>query len=145
MKKPSIYGAAKVTTVFKILIVGLMLTIVVVMPEELYDTLSHLLHLGYEGISFLLEELIQHVFHIDKYVTQSIVFYLWISAAAAGLYFLWRKLPGQYLRIKARLLAAWLRHSTALADHWRELPLVQKIRFIAIYLAGLYLVLSVFS
>ncbi|MGR9116429.1 MAG: hypothetical protein ACU85E_11740 [Gammaproteobacteria bacterium] len=144
MKQTLLQGIAKIPAHYKKLTVGLLLTVIILIPEEAANTFAELSHLGFEGISFILEEFIQHVFHVDKYLSQCIVFYLWLSAAAAACYFLWRTLPSLLKRLKSHLFATWMSCSTALADYWQSLTLTRKTVFVVIYTGGLYLIFSFF-
>ena len=137
--------AAKIPTVYKKIFVGLMLIIVIVMPEDVVERLLDLLHLGYEGISFVLEELIQHVLDVDKYLSQSIVFYLWLSMALFGLYYLGCSLPSLCRRLKHDLFAVCSQYRSDLVDYWSGLTLFRKVRFVALFAVGLYLFFSVFT
>ncbi|MGR9044003.1 MAG: hypothetical protein ACU83N_01830 [Gammaproteobacteria bacterium] len=126
--------------IYKRIIFALLVMIVLVMLEEIFDTLLEFLDIAYESISFILEELIQHFFHVSKYLSQSIVFYLWLSAALLVSYHLWRKLPGLLERLKNFMHFTW----SQLTVFWLELTLSRKLVFVMLCAMGFYLYLSFF-
>lgn len=126
--------------IYKRIIVALWVMIALVMLEEIFHTLLEFLDIAYEGISFILEELIQHLFHVSKYLSQSIVFYLWLSAALLVSYHLWRKLPGLLRRMKKFMLFI----GSQLVVFWLELTLSRKLLYVTLCATGFYLYLSFF-
>jgi hypothetical protein len=65
------------------------------------------LHIFYEGMCFMLEELIGHSLDLGKYHSQLILFYIQVTIAAGLVYKTWRAAPRLYRRIKARLVASY--------------------------------------
>lgn len=120
---------------------GLVLTgVVFAMPDWVFGLLHSLLsvaHVSYEWVSFILEELIGHIFHLSKYQSQLIVFYLWLSVASYGCYRLCRKLPGLYHQFMEKLLNAWLCCKTDILLYSQDLSSLQRIKLTTLYTATL--------
>ena len=136
--------------VYRKIVMGLVLTgIVFAMPDLVFGLLHSLLsiaHVSYEWISFILEEFIGHIFHLSKYYSQLIVFYLWLSIASYGCYRLCRKLPGLYYQFMEKLLNTWLWYKTYILLYSQDLSPVQRIKLTTLYTATiislLFLVMS---
>lgn len=130
----------------KKIVAGLILIVAVTLPGELFHVVFKLLHLIYEALSFALEEFIQHVFHASKYLSQSIVFYLWIGASLTALYYLWRKLPAWLYRLKMKWLVLSRQVGSKAIGHWRRPTSRRKIKWLTTVCAGsLYLIYTIFD
>jgi len=105
---------------------------------EMVHILLELANMIFEFIEVTLDHLVEHIFDTDVHQTQVIVFYLMLSIAAWGLYYLWSLLPRFYHQSKENLLAFWLRQKTFVSVYWRDLPLVNKIKLAVISIAGIY-------
>jgi ABC-type multidrug transport system fused ATPase/permease subunit len=117
---------------------------------SLYDVIFHslfiFLHISFEWFEFILEELIQHLFHTSRQQSQLIVFYLLWAIALSAAYCLCRALPGLYRRLRENLLAAGSVHKTRASLYWQEQSALCKIKLITSCTAGFTcLVLLVFS
>ncbi|MGR9053238.1 MAG: hypothetical protein ACU84J_11365 [Gammaproteobacteria bacterium] len=144
MKHSILQSAAKLRLSVMKVVAMLLLTVLIVMPEELFDHVLELTHLCYESISYLLEEFLQHYFHADKYTSQSIVFYLWLSAALTCCYYLWRRIPILFRHCVVRLDGLRKNIGEAVADCWNNVTLSQKIKWIAAGGTILYLLSNFF-
>ena len=74
----------------------------------LMHLLLEILHMIFEFIEVNLDRLVEHIFETDVHQTQVIVFYLMLSIALGGLYYLWSFLPRVYYQSKENLLEVWL-------------------------------------
>ena len=105
---------------------------------ELVHILLELAHMIFEFIEVTLDRLVEHIFETDVHQTQVIVFYLMLSIAFGGLYYLWRLLPRYYHQSKENLLDVWLEQKTLSSLYWRDLSLINKIKLAAIFTAAIY-------
>ena len=104
---------------------------------DLLHNLLELAHLLFELFESALDHIVEHIFHTGRHETQAIVFYLMLSMALGGIYYLWRKTPPVYRKFKENLLDALRQHKISLIRYWNEQPLIKKIKLIAIFNAGL--------
>ena len=104
----------------------------------LMHLLLEILHMIFEFIEVNLDRLVEHIFETDVHQTQVIVFYLMLSIALGGLYYLWSFLPRVYYQSKENLLEVWLEQKAFVSLYWRDLSLINKIKLAAISSAGIY-------
>lgn len=100
--------------------------------------LLELLHIFYEWLCFMLEELIGHSLDLSKYHSQLIVFYLQVAIAGGLAYRLWRTAPGHYRRTKANLRASWLQLIEDGKQLWAEMPGRKRVKVVAGCAAGMF-------
>jgi hypothetical protein len=117
----------------------------IILPDMVFGLFSgivHLLlelaHMIFEFIEVNLDRLVEHIFETEVHQTQVIVFYLMLSIAFGGLYYLWSFLPRVYHQSKENLLTAWLEQKAFASLYWRDLSLINKIKWAAISTAGIY-------
>ncbi len=110
----------------------LILIYCVIAPEQVLHYLLVVVHILYESISLLLEEMVGHTFHLRKYHSQLIVFYLFWGVGLYGFYWLWRRLPGLLTSIKHHLLKQFLLVKLHALYYWRSMHLSQKIKLMVI-------------
>jgi hypothetical protein len=113
--------------------------IVITMPDMVFGSLLVLAHILFEFIEEILDKFIEHIFHTDRHQTQVIVFYLMMSIAFGGIYYLWRVLPPLCRQCKENLIAAWFWHKTRAIYYWQQLPLINKIKIVLIFAGLIYL------
>jgi hypothetical protein len=113
--------------------------IVITMPDMVFGSLLELGHILFEFIEEILDKFVEHIFHTDRHQTQVIVFYLMMSIAFGGIYYLWRVLPHLCRQCKENLLAAWSWHKTRALCYWQELSLINKVKFVVIAASIIYL------
>ena len=120
----------------------------IILPDVVFGLFFELLHLLlelaytiFEFIEVNLDRLVEHVFETDVHQTQVIVFYLMLSIAFSGLYYLWTLLPRVYYQSKDNLLVIWLELKTFVSLYWRDLSLINKIKLAAISTAGIYCII----
>jgi hypothetical protein len=104
---------------------------------ELLHSLLELAHLLFELFESTLDHIVEHIFHTGRHETQVIVFYLMLSMAFGGLYYLWRRMPRIYRKLKENLFAAIRQRKLRLARYWTGQPLINKIKLIAMFNVGL--------
>jgi hypothetical protein len=107
----------------------------------LFHLLLELAHMIFEFIEVNLDRLVEHIFETDVHQTQVIVFYLLLSIAIGGLYYLWSLLPRVYHQSKENLISAWLVEKAFISLYWRDLSLINKIKLAAISTAGIYCII----
>ena len=117
---------------------------VITMPDVVFglfiDMTHHLLelaHLLFEFVEATLDHVVEHIFHTDLQETQIIVFYLMLSMAFVGLYYLWRILPKICQKLKANIISTCIQRKTRLFVYWAEQSLMNKIKLIAMLNIGL--------
>lgn len=117
---------------------------VITMPDMVFGSLLEIGHILLEFIEIMLDKCVEHIFHTDRHQTQVIVFYLMLSSAFGGIYYLWRLLPPLCLQIKENLLAAWSWHKTRAFCYWQQLPLINKIKLVVMFPSIIYLASFIF-
>ncbi len=129
---------------YKKLLYLLLISVVFLFPEDILDSLLTVLHYAFEAFELFLEEIIQHVFHVDKQTSQLVVFYILIGIAIYLAVLTYKKLPGFLIKMTARLSLYFNKQMTALFDLWQSLSLLQKTLFMTVYLPGLLYLSSFF-
>jgi hypothetical protein len=121
----------------------IVIAIAITIPDVIFGLLLELAHNFFEVIHLLfeifeatLDHIVEHIFHTGLHETQIIVFYLMLSMAFGGLYYLSRVIPRFFRMLKENLLAAWLTHKTSLLLYWTE-SASNKFKLIALFNAGL--------
>jgi phage-related protein len=124
----------------KKVLLGLFITMLIIMPEDVLDMVVTTLHYAFEGFEFLLEEVVQHVFHMDKTESQVYVFYLLIGSGV-GLVFLIVKITPLVVRsIGQTIQTSWLNLQNSVTSFWDRKSIFQKVLLIVLYLPfSLYL------
>lgn len=107
--------------------------IVVTMPGMVFGLLFELGHILFEFIEITLDKLVEHIFHTGLHQTQIIVFYLIVSIALGGIYYLWRVLPSVGRRCKASFFALCSSYKACALCYWRQLSLINKIKVVLIF------------
>ncbi|WP_020563309.1 hypothetical protein [Methylosarcina fibrata] len=98
---------------------------------ELVHHLFEFLHLLFECIEGTLDHVVEHVFHTDRHETQVIVFYLMLTMAAGGLWYLGSALIKKGRRLKDDLILRWRKSKSHWLLYWSEQSLTNKIKLIA--------------
>lgn len=129
----------------KILVRLILVGLAVTMYDVMLHSLLIVMHLAFEWFEFALEHLIEHIFHTTRQQSQIIVFYLLCFIGLTLLYCLWRALPWFYSQLKVRLLAASSQYKPYIAGYWRELPLMQKTKWLASFTVSVSLFIFLFS
>lgn len=112
----------------------LLIAVLIIMTEEVIDVLLTLGHYAFEAFELVLEEVIQHIFHVDKATSQLYVFYILIALAAGMAIWVYRKGPLLLLRLKNYVNNAYRRQKQQCIDYWQELTTLQKILLIIVYI-----------
>ena len=103
--------------------------------------LLELTHMVFEFFEVNLDRIVEHLFDTDGHQTQVIVFYLMLSIAFGGLYYLWRLLPRIYHQAKENLLDLWLEQKALISLYWDDLSLINKIKMAAISTVAIYCII----
>jgi glucan phosphoethanolaminetransferase (alkaline phosphatase superfamily) len=104
----------------------------------IFHIILALAHIIFEFVEVNLDRLVEHIFETDVHQTQVIVFYLMLSIAFCGLYYLWNQLPCAYHKSKENLLAMWLEQKAIASLYWRDLSLINKIKLAVFSTTGIY-------
>lgn len=103
-----------------------------------WHTLLVFLHVLYESICFMFEELIGHSLHLSKYHSQLILFYSQAAFAAGLAYKLWRAAPWLYRRIKSYLCSTYHQLVKDSKQMWAEMPSRKRLKVLAGCVAGMF-------
>lgn len=114
-----------------IVVMGLLLHF----PEVFGHSILWVVHTFYETCSFLVEEFLRHVFGLDKFTAQLIVFYLSVAIGIGAAILLWRMSPWK------RLLRKFYSYQHHLMQVWQSQWSTKKLQVIAVQTAFM---LSVF-
>ena len=95
---------------------------------DICHNLFEVVHILFEFVEAALDHIVEHTFHTGLQETQVIVFYLMLSMAFGGLYYLWRVLPKLCQKLKANIISACIQRKTRLFGYWAEQSLINKIR-----------------
>ena len=114
-----------------------MAILVLVVPDLLWEHTRHLLHVLFESLSFILEEILMHGFGFTKHHAQMIVFYSFMFSLLAGMWFLWRRLPFLLETLRVYIQALLLGLRSQAIHTWRVMSAMQKIQVLIANLIGL--------
>ena len=129
---------------YKKILIVLLLGVVLVMPEDTVDFLLSGFHYAYEGFEYLLEEIIQRVFHVDKSESQTYVFYILIAMAACLAVLIYRILPTFLNKLKIALSHYYLQQKQCAIGFWHNLSTLQKTLLVTVYIPGFLYISSFF-
>lgn len=106
-----------------------------ILIPDLYIEAGHYLfecvHIFYEWLCYLLEELIGHTLHVSKYYSQLILFYIQVVIVAGLAYKIWRAAPKLYRRTTAYLRAACVQMIKDAKQVWAESPGRKRVKILA--------------
>ncbi|MDD2759777.1 MAG: hypothetical protein PHH11_05745 [Methylomonas sp.] len=112
-------------------------------PDLLWAQAGHLLHIFFEALSFLLEEVLIHGLGFTKHGAQMLVFYTFLFLVCGAMWLLSRRLPLLLEVAKARLHLSFLNARDYVIQTWLLMSVFQKIKIVLANLVGLGLGLSV--
>jgi|APLow6443716910_1056828.scaffolds.fasta_scaffold382776_1 hypothetical protein len=122
------------------------IAIILTMPDVLMGLLFELVHfffellfIIFEWVESTLDKLIEHLFHTELHETQIIVFYLIVCILLLPLYYLWRMLKRLFFWLKESVPATWALYKIRVIMYWQESSLIDKIKWIAITAAAIYM------
>ncbi|MDD1619623.1 MAG: hypothetical protein LUQ52_09115 [Methylococcaceae bacterium] len=122
------------------------IAIILTMPDVLMGLLFELVHfffellfIIFEWVESTLDKLIEHLFHTELHETQIIVFYLIVCILLLPLYYLWRMLKRLFFWMKESVPATWALYKIRVIMYWQESSLIDKIKWIAITAAAIYM------
>lgn len=124
----------------KKILLTLIIATIIIMPEDVIDWVITALHYAFEGFEFLLEEIVQHIFHLDKIESQIYVFYLLIGFGIGLALLIVKITPFVVRSIREWIAKQWQSLQSSIIDFWNRKSVVEKILLILLYLpATLYL------
>lgn len=113
-----------------------------ILLPDLYLAGAHyllgLLHIFYEGVCFMFEELIGHSLHLSKYHSQLILFYVQVLIFAGLAYKVWRATPKLYHRAKVYLSTCYRQLIEDSKQLWREMPGRKRLKVLIGCAAGMF-------
>lgn len=114
-------------------------SVILLAPDLIMDQITHLLHIFYESISFLLEEILIHGIGFSKHHAQMFVFYFFFLGACGLLWWLWKRLPALIQRCKTGMQSLVFRGRDYVLEAWLSLSATQKTQLLLVNLLGLWL------
>jgi hypothetical protein len=125
----------------KIYTTSFVIVSLILLPDLYLEGAHHLLellHVCYEGLCFMFEELIGHTLHLSKYHSQLILFYVQVFIVAGLIYKLWRAAPRLYRRTAAYFRASCLRLVKDGKELWAEMSGLKRMKVLAGCAAGIF-------
>ena len=111
---------------------------------SLYDVLLHTLlvclHLTFEWVEYMLEEIIEHTFHTNRKQSQLVVFYLFWLIGFYALYRLMIILYRVYESLKKQLSDMSCYYQSYVSQQLTKLTATQKIKWTSSLMASVFLV-----
>ena len=111
---------------------------------SLYDVLLHTifvgLHLTFEWVEYMLEEIIEHTFHTNRKQSQLVVFYLLWLIGFYGLYRLKIILYRVYESLKKQLSEMSCYYQAYISQQLTKLTATQKIKWTTALMASVFFV-----
>ena len=111
---------------------------------SLYDVLLHTLlvclHLTFEWVEYMLEEIIEHTFHTNRKQSQLVVFYLFWLIGFYALYRLMIILYRVYESLKKQFSDRRCYYQSYISQQLTVLTATQKIKWTTALMASLYFV-----
>ena len=108
---------------------------VLIYPLEIVHFLAVLVHTGYEGIAFVLEEWLTHVLGFSKFQAQMTVFYSSCAIGVGIIYRCIRWLPIWLARANRRCRQGCETLRGRWQSHWQKLPAPQKLQLLLVQFA----------
>jgi len=122
------------------------IVIIITMPDVVMGFLFELVHfffellfIAFEWVESTLDKLVEHLFETELHQTQTIVFYLMVGIILLPLYYLWRMLKRLFFWLKESVPATWALYKIRVIMYWQESSLIDKIKWIAITAAAIYM------
>lgn len=133
LKKPSIHSIR----LSKNVLLACLVISWLAMPELFWHKLSIAIHIIYESISFVLEEILTHGIGLSKTHAQMAIFYSIWAVALLLLYKLWKSLPQLLRKTKTALqsYASQIKYKTLAS--WLNLNTTQKIKLMLFQFIGI--------
>ncbi|EIC28324.1 MULTISPECIES: hypothetical protein [Methylomicrobium] len=113
---------------------------IVILSYMLFDTLLELflelLDLAFEGIEYVFDAAIEHLFDTSRHTAQVVTFYLLFLIAAASLYRLSRRLPGWYEAFKAEWIDTRHQLGAVTLDYWHTSSASDRMKWGSAFTIG---------
>ena len=101
-------------------------------PIEFFHHIMEVLHIVYESIAFVIEEFLHHVFHLNKFQSQLIVFYGSWMIGLFVIYRLWKGMPSFWQRQQDRFYIHYLRLKIVATAFWGQANWIDRIKLMLI-------------
>ncbi|MBL1263348.1 hypothetical protein [Candidatus Methylomicrobium oryzae] len=108
---------------------SLIVTLVYLLSDTLLDLFFELLDLAFEGIEYVFDAAIEHLFDTSRHTAQVVTFYLLFLIAAVLLYRLSRRLPGWYATFKADWVDARHQLCAETLDYWHTASVSDLVKW----------------
>lgn len=113
------------------------ITLLMLMPEDLLHLLAVLLHYLYESLAFAIEELLTHGLGLSKFQAQMIVFYSSLVIGLSLAFRLIRRVPRMLAWIKAGSQRSYVQIRGYLLDCWQCFYTRWKLQFLFAQFVGM--------
>jgi hypothetical protein len=113
----------KTVNVFYLIAIAITITIPDIIFGLLLELLHHffeVIHLIFEVFEASLDHVVEHIFHTGMHETQVIVFYLIMCIICGVIYYISKKIPIFFRKIKKNILFFWFTHKTNFLLYWEE-------------------------
>jgi hypothetical protein len=108
--------------------------------HHLFELLLEVGHLLFEMLETALDHLVEHLFHTSLHATQTIVFYIILIPSLYIGYRILRGLYGFSRRCMNQLTNAYTEYKNRTVSYWHSADILDKVKWVAILGAGLYLI-----
>lgn len=122
----------------KIVFIGTV-SITLAAPDLVWKHFTHLLHVCYESLAFIMEEILIHGMGFNKHHAQMLVFYIFLFVLCGVLWRLWKRLPFLLALLKSHMMLLLLRARDYLMVTWTALNAEQKVQLLIVNLIGVWL------
>lgn len=119
-------------TIAKTTVIIALLVYIIHAPIEFFHHIMEVLHIVYESIAFVIEEILHHVFHLNKFQSQLIVFYFSWGVGLFALYRLWNRWPSFWQKQRRRFYVQYLRLKIFCLGIWRQASWVERVKLLLI-------------
>jgi hypothetical protein len=121
--------------IFKLSLVGLVLVIFTTFGDVIIGSIFEGLHILFEVIEVILDNLVEHIFDTNVHQTQTIVFYIMIAGAIGIVY----TLSHAIAKFFHNMVDASLEYKTNATLYWQDTSLIRKIIYCVCLLTVLVL------
>lgn len=120
--------SAKYTVVFFIFLMVIVYTNFYIFISMLIEVI----HTSFETLEFIVDELVEHIFHTDRHTTQIITFYLLFIMSLLSIYKIYRFFIIQYNNCKNNFFDACFLFYEKTKMYWEMAPVIVKIKWCVI-------------
>ncbi len=108
------------------------------MPEDFLHLIAVVAHTLYESIAFVIEELLVHRFGFSKFQAQMIVFYTSFALGVVTVIAVIRRIPLLVASVKTWVIQGYIQVRTDLLDSWLSLSSRRKVELMLLQFVGIF-------